>query len=94
MHPIFGHLIALGKISTKLPVRAHAHTLPPYLMREYDLPSMFFMDARPIATLNLVIADPYVSHFMHGHLLRVVSEKSPGRSQSQAYTSIQQGQKS
>jgi hypothetical protein len=58
MHSIFGHLIAVGKVAMELPTRIHPHTLPSYLMREYGLPSMFLMDARPIATLNLVIADP------------------------------------
>jgi hypothetical protein len=58
MHPIFGHLIALGDVTAKLPARIHPHTLPSYLMKEHNLPSMFFIDARPIATLNLMIADP------------------------------------
>jgi hypothetical protein len=58
MHPFFGHLMALAKVTQKLPKRIHPHTLPSYLMREYDLPSIFFVDARPVATLNLMVADP------------------------------------
>jgi hypothetical protein len=58
MHPILGHLVAAAKVAMMLPQRAHPHNIPAYMMREYDLPPVFFMDTRPFSTLNLIIADP------------------------------------
>ncbi|KAF2030376.1 cytochrome P450, partial [Setomelanomma holmii] len=57
-HPILGHLISIGKVAMKIPQRAHPHTLAAYMMREYDLPPVFFMDTRPVSSLNLIVADP------------------------------------
>jgi hypothetical protein len=58
MHPIFGHLISVGKVAVKLPARAHPHLLASHVQKEYDLPGMFFLDTRPVSSLNLVVADP------------------------------------
>jgi uncharacterized protein Usg len=58
MHPIFGHVVSIAKVAMKLPARAHPHLLAAYLKKEYDLPGMFFMDARPAASVNLIITDP------------------------------------
>jgi hypothetical protein len=58
MHPILGHLIAAGKVAMKLPGRAHPHNMAAYMMREYDLPPVFFLDTRPASVLNLIVADP------------------------------------
>jgi hypothetical protein len=60
MHPIFGHLISVGKVAMKLPARAHPHLLASHLQREYNLPGIFFLDTRPVSSLNLIVADPYV----------------------------------
>lgn len=59
--PILGHLVSIGKVALKLPQRAHPHTLVAQLMREYDLPLVFYMDTRPALIVSLVVADPYVS---------------------------------
>lgn len=42
----------------KLPQRAHPHLLVIALMREYNLGPVFFMDTRPVSSVNFVIADP------------------------------------
>ncbi|CAO2657275.1 Nn.00g034010.m01.CDS01 [Neocucurbitaria sp. VM-36] len=43
----------------KLPQRAHPHLLMASIMREYDLPSIFYLDTRPIAgALVMIVADP------------------------------------
>jgi hypothetical protein len=58
MHPFFGHLIAVGKIASKLPQRAHTQQMATYLMRKYDLPGVFHLDARPISGLAIFVTDP------------------------------------
>lgn len=58
---IFGHLISLGKAAAKLPGRAHPHTLVAQLMRDYDLPPVFYVDPRPVGPPTLVVTDPYVT---------------------------------
>jgi len=67
MHPIFGHLIALGQIARQLPKRAHAQQMATYLMREYDLPGVFYLDARPISGLGVFVTDPYVAQLSLKH---------------------------
>ncbi|KAJ8109432.1 hypothetical protein OPT61_g7458 [Boeremia exigua] len=58
---LFGHLISVGKVAAKLPGRAHPHTLSAQLSREYDLPTVFYIDPRPFSTVSLVIVDPDVA---------------------------------
>ncbi|KAF2110234.1 cytochrome P450 [Lophiotrema nucula] len=58
---IFGHLIALGKVTTKLPGRVHPHVYAHYLTKEYDLPPVFFVDTWPIREPMLLIQDPGVA---------------------------------
>ncbi|KAF1841638.1 cytochrome P450 [Cucurbitaria berberidis CBS 394.84] len=57
-----GHLIPMGKIAMKHPQRVHPHVLVANLMREYNLPSVFYLDNRPAAEYPvLVVADPEVA---------------------------------
>lgn len=55
---IFGHLISMGKVVSKLPNRVHPHVYPHYLTKEYDLPPVFYIDAYPIREPMMVVLDP------------------------------------
>jgi len=58
-HLIFGHLIVLARIMSKLPKDAHPHYLPDQLRQTYpDLGPIFYLDAWPFITLTLVVASP------------------------------------
>ncbi|KAL6705889.1 hypothetical protein ACN47E_006349 [Coniothyrium glycines] len=59
---LFGHLLSTGKVAIKLPQRAHPHQLAASLIREYDLPPVFYLDNRPASgIITMVIADPEVA---------------------------------
>ncbi|KAF2795515.1 cytochrome P450 [Melanomma pulvis-pyrius CBS 109.77] len=55
---VFGHLISMGKVVSKLPNRVHPHVYPHYLTKEYDLPPVFYVDAYPIREPMMVVLDP------------------------------------
>ncbi|KAH7127134.1 putative P450 monooxygenase [Dendryphion nanum] len=55
---LFGHIIPIGKLSMKLPQRAHPHYQPLYLTQEYNLPSIFYMDLYPLDHPVMVVMDP------------------------------------
>ena len=57
-HPIFGHILLLARITSKLPKDAHPHYLPDQLRRTYELGPIFYLDAWPFITLTLVVASP------------------------------------
>lgn len=58
-HAIFGHLIILARIMSRLPKDAHPHYLPDQLRRAYpDMGPIFYVDAWPIASFMLVVASP------------------------------------
>ncbi|KAF2270960.1 putative P450 monooxygenase [Lojkania enalia] len=57
-HPIFGHLISMGKVVTRLPKRVHPHVYPYFLTKEYNLPPVFYIDAYPFNDPLMVLLDP------------------------------------
>ncbi|KAH3912265.1 hypothetical protein HBI56_005760 [Parastagonospora nodorum] len=64
MHPLFGHIVSVAKTAMKLPTRAHPHVMMASLKRDYDLPGMFFVDARPASGLVLVVSDPDIDRYI------------------------------
>ena len=59
IHPIFGHLIVLARIMSRLPKDAHPHYLPDQLRRAYpEMGPVFYIDGWPIITTTLVVASP------------------------------------
>ena len=59
LHPVFGHLLVLSKIMSRLPKDAHPHYLPDQIRRAYpELGPIFYIDAWPFLTLTLVVASP------------------------------------
>lgn len=57
-HPIFGHLISMGKVVRSLPNRVHPHVYPHFLTKEYNLPPVFYLDVYPVNTPMLIVIDP------------------------------------
>ena len=58
-HPIFGHLLVLARVMSKLPKDAHPHYLADQLRQAYpDMGPIFYLDAWPFITLTLVVASP------------------------------------
>ena len=59
VHPIFGHLLFINKILSRLPKDAHPHYLPDRIRRELpDLGPIYYIDAWPFLTSTLVVASP------------------------------------
>lgn len=59
---LLGHLISVGKVAVKMPQRSHPHLLMTNLVREYNLPPVFYIDNRPASSIILlVVADPDVA---------------------------------
>ncbi|MCJ1471804.1 hypothetical protein MMC13_000445 [Lambiella insularis] len=59
LNPVFGHLLVLASIMSKLPKDAHQHYLPDQLRRTYpEMGPIFYIDAWPIITFTLVVASP------------------------------------
>ncbi|KAL8811176.1 MAG: hypothetical protein Q9223_006230 [Gallowayella weberi] len=58
-HPIFGHLLLLANVMSKLPKDAHPQYLPDRLRRTFpDLGPIYYLDAWPFMTLTLVVTSP------------------------------------
>ena len=63
VHPIFGHLLVIYRILSKLPQDAHPHYLPDQIRRAMpELGPIFYIDAWPFLTLTLVVASPSSLH--------------------------------
>ena len=59
LHPIFGHVLIMARVMSKLPKDAHPHYLIDQLRRAYpELGPIFYFDAWPFTTLMLVVASP------------------------------------
>lgn len=58
-NPIFGHLLVLARVMSKIPKDAHPHYLPDQLRQAYpEMGPIFYLDAWPFTTLILVVASP------------------------------------
>jgi len=70
-NPIFGHLLFLRKIMSKLPSDAHPHYLPDQIRRALpDLGPIYYIDAWPFMTPTLVVASPAtLSQITQEHVL-------------------------
>ena len=59
LHPVFGHILILARIMSRLPKDAHPHYLPDQLRRAYpETGPIFYIDAWPIISFTLVVASP------------------------------------
>lgn len=58
-HPVFGHLIIVGNIMSKLPSDVHGHVLPRQIKLEYpSLGPLFYIDTWPFGPQMLVATSP------------------------------------
>ena len=58
-NPIFGHLLVVGKVMSKIPTDSHNQYLPGLLRRAYpDLGPNFYMDTWPFGAPVLFICEP------------------------------------
>ncbi len=59
LHPIFGHLLVLAQMRSKLPKDAEPHYLAHQFRQVYpELGPIFYIDAWPIISLMLIVASP------------------------------------
>ncbi len=70
-HPIFGHLIIIGGIMSKLPSDVHGHVLPRQITMAFpDLGPLFYIDTWPFGPPMLVSTSPDgASQFTIAHSL-------------------------
>ena len=62
-NPVFGHLLAVGKVMSKLPTDSHNQYLPGLLRREYpELGPNFYMDTWPFGAPVLFVCEPSMLH--------------------------------
>ncbi|KAL8954579.1 MAG: hypothetical protein Q9183_007036, partial [Haloplaca sp. 2 TL-2023] len=55
-HPLFGHLLVVAKIMSKLPSNVHAHVLPHRILKAYpSLGPIFYVDTWPFGPPMLVV---------------------------------------
>lgn len=75
-HPIFGHLLLVKNLLSKIPPNAHPAYLPGLVQRAFpDVGQIFYLDMWPIAHPILVVSSPFVARqFLQENRLR----KSPG----------------
>ena len=57
-NPIFGNLIALGKVASALPPSIHPHCYARFIRKRYNLPAVFYLDLWPVGLNMLIITDP------------------------------------
>ena len=58
-HPVFGHLIVLARVMSKIPNDAHPHYVADQLRQTYPgMGPTFFLDGWPFITSTLVITSP------------------------------------
>lgn len=50
------------------------------LIRDLDLPPVFYIDPRPMSVVSLVITDPYVANVLARRLHSNFTETQPARS--------------
>ncbi|OCL14842.1 cytochrome P450 [Glonium stellatum] len=61
-HPIWGHLLVMGKYRKTKPIRLHPHTFPNFLDEDYKLPPIYYLDLWPVNHSMMVIHDPEIAH--------------------------------
>lgn len=58
-HPIFGHLLTVGNIMSKLPSDVHGHVLPRQITMAFpDLGPLFYIDTWPFGPPMLIATSP------------------------------------
>ena len=55
---LLGNIPTMAKITAKFPLGIHPHSMMPFLQKEYNLPSVFYLDPWPFGNQICAIVDP------------------------------------